>query len=111
VIFSTPTGGETDVGTGTNIRIQFSRDISAATLKNTVRVRYDEAETAARGVPATPAPEFSTQYRGANRVLEIQFPNPLEPFRTVVVELGDGIVGTDQQPLVPWRLSFVTGGR
>jgi hypothetical protein len=109
VVFSTPTHDETDVGLTTNIRIQFSRDINPATLKNNVRVKYDEAETTARGVAATPAPEFTTQYLPANRVLEIRFPNPLERFRTVQIDLTDGIQGTDQQPLVAWKLGFTTG--
>src|SRR5262245_10154292 len=44
VIFSTPTQEETDVLLATTIRIQFSRDIAAATLKNQIRIRYDENE-------------------------------------------------------------------
>ena len=40
-------------------------------------------------------------------MLEIRFTKPLERFRTVRIELTEGILGTDQQPLVPWTLSFV----
>jgi hypothetical protein len=110
VVFSTPTRDETDVQMSTNIRIQFSRDISPATLKNNLRIRYDEAETKARGELDTPIADFTTQYVPANRVLEIRFPKPLERFRTVHIELTEGVMGTDQQPLVPWTLSFITGG-
>ncbi len=35
--------------------------------------------------------------------------NPLERFRTVTVELRDGVVGTDKQALKPWKLTFQTG--
>jgi hypothetical protein len=110
VIFSAPTQGETDVLMSTNVRIQFSRDIDAATLKGHVRAGYLEAQTRERGEPATPTAEFTTQYNPANRVLEIRFTKPLERFRTLKVELTEGILGTDQQPLKPWTLSFDTGG-
>jgi hypothetical protein len=110
VVFSTPTYEEIDVQLSTNIRIQFSRDISAASLKNNVRIIYDEAEAKARSELDAPIADFTTQYVPANRVLEIRFAKPLERFRTVRIELTDGVLGTDQQPLVPWKLSFLTGG-
>ena len=53
---------------------------------------------------------LSFDHRLANRVLEIRFRTPLERFRTVKVELGEGILGTDKQPLKPWTLSFGLGG-
>ena len=46
----------------------------------------------------------------ASRVLELKFTKPLERFRTIHVELGEGILGTDKQPLKPWTLSFDVGG-
>jgi hypothetical protein len=110
VVFSTPTQEETDVVLSTNIRIQFSRDIAPATLKNQIRIAYDEQETQARGGIAPPAVEFTTQYIAAKRVLEIRLAKPLERFRTLQIELTNGILGTDQQPLVPWKLTFSTGG-
>lgn len=110
VIFSTPTEDETDVLQGTAVRIQFSRDIDPSTIKGHVRVRYLESQSVERGEPTTPAAEFTTQYAGGNRVLEIKFTKPLERFRTVIVELADGILGTDGQPLKPWKLTFSVGG-
>jgi hypothetical protein len=109
VVFSTPTADETDVAPATSIRIQFSRDINASTLKSHVTVKYDEAEAKARGEAEAPTAEFTTQYMPGNRVLEIRFAKPLEPFRLVQVQLGEGILGMDQQPLVPWTLTFRTG--
>ena len=50
------------------------------------------------------------QYTGATRVLEIKFTKPLERFRTLHIDLTDGILGTDKQPLKPWTLMFGLGG-
>ena len=63
-----------------------------------------------RGEPDTPPIELATQYNGPSRVLEIRFTKPLERFRTVKLELLEGIVGTDAQPLKPWTLTFSLGG-
>jgi hypothetical protein len=110
VVFSAPTQEETDVSMGTTVRIQFSRDIDTATLKNRIRAGYLGAETVERGEPVTPSAEFTFQYSAANRVLELKFAKPLERFRTVKVDLLEGILGTDTQPLKPWTLTFSLGG-
>ena len=110
VIFSAPTQDETDVSTGATVRIQFSRDIDPATLKNRVTVSYLTAQSVEKGEPATPVAEFTTDYASLNRVLELRFTGALERFRTVKVELAEGILGTDGQPLVPWTLTFGVGG-
>jgi hypothetical protein len=110
VIFSAPTDEETDVLQNTSVRVQFSRDIDPATLKARVRARYLGAQSAGRGQPATPTLELTTQYNGANRVLEIRFTKPPERFSTLKIDLLDGILGTDGQPLKPWTLTFSIGG-
>jgi hypothetical protein len=110
VVFSAPTEDETDVLLGTNVRIQFSRDIDQATLKGRIRVRYLDSQTVERGEPVTPTADFTFQYTGANRMLELRFAKPLERFRTVKVDLLEGIMGTDGQPLKPWTLTFALGG-
>ena len=110
VIFSAPTQDETDVSQGTTVRIQFSRDIDAATLKGRIKPHYLESQSVERGEPVTPPAEFTFQYSGANRVLEIKFAKPLERFRTLKVDLLEGILGTDGQPLKPWTLTFMIGG-
>jgi Bacterial Ig-like domain len=109
VVFSAPTQEETDVALRTSIRIQFSRDIKVSTLKGNIKVAYLESESVERGEPATPTAEFTTQYNAANRVLEVKFVKPLERFRTLRVELNDGVLGTDDQPLKPWSLTFLLG--
>jgi Bacterial Ig-like domain len=110
VVFSAPTDEETDVLQSTNVRIQFSRDLDQSTLRGRIRAHYLESQTVERGEPTTPAINFTTQYNSANRVLEIKFAKPLERFRTVIVDLLDGIMGTDGQPLKPWKLTFSLGG-
>jgi hypothetical protein len=112
VVFSAPTQDEIEVDVSTNVRIQFSRDIDAASFKGRVRVTYrSQAETGAAAVESTAeeAP-FTTQYQAGNRMLEIRLTRPLERFRTVQVELLEGIQGTDEQALPPWTLTFETGG-
>lgn len=110
VVFSAPTQDETDVLQGTSVRIQFSRDIDPATLKGHIRAAYLQSQTVERGEPVTPPAEFTTQYNGPNRVLELRFPKGLERFRTINIDLLEGIIGTDGQPLKPWTLTFSIGG-
>jgi Big-like domain-containing protein len=110
VVFSAPTGDETDVLTSTTVRIQFSRDLDQSTLKGRIKPHYQASQSAAPGEPVAPPLEFTFQYSAANRVLEIKFAKPLERFRTLKVDLVEGIVGTDGQPLKPWTLTFMLGG-
>jgi len=110
VVFSAPTNDETDVNTTINVRIQFSRDLDKATLKNHIQVQYVAAEIALRGEPDTPKIEFTTDYNPATRVVEIKFAKPLERFRTVKIDLTGDIHGTDEQPLKPYTLTFTLGG-
>jgi hypothetical protein len=110
VVFSAPTQDETDVLMTTTVRIQFSRDLDQATLKGRIKAHYLESQSAERGEPVTPAVDFTFQYAPANRVLELKFTKPLERFRTLKIDLLDGILGTDSQPLKAWTLSFSLGG-
>lgn len=110
VIFSAPTEGETDVALDTTVRIQFSRDMDPTTFAGQVRVRYLGQESAERGEAAPPPVQVSTSYDGGRRVLELRFSEPLQRFRTLEVELRDGITSIDGQPLVPWTLRFGLGG-
>jgi hypothetical protein len=110
VVFSAPTQDETDVSMTTTVRIQFSRDLDRSTLKGHIRAGYLESQSVERGEPTTPPADFTFQYSGANRVLEIRFTKPLERFRTLKIDLLEGILGTDAQPLKPWTLTFALGG-
>jgi hypothetical protein len=100
VVFSAPLGGETDVAVTTSVRIQFSRDIDPSTFRGHIRVQTGDGRTI----------EFTTQYLPGNRDLELKFAAPLDRFMAVVVELQEGILATDKQPLAPWTLKFQTGG-
>jgi hypothetical protein len=110
VVFSVPTEGDTDIPPDTNVRVQFSRDLDAGTIKGRVRVSYVGAESVERGEPQPPGIVTSVQYDPGTRVLAITFERPLDRFRTVTVQLLEGITGTDGAPLAPWTLTFSVGG-
>jgi hypothetical protein len=71
-----------------------------------VRVTYVDPG-AGTPLPDT-AVEIRTEYRAAARALEITPAEPLAPYRTVRVELSEGILGTDGLALAPWVLTFAT---
>ena len=54
--------------------------------------------------------EFAHTYDAATRAVEIQFTQLLERFRTVKIEVLDGIKTFDSAPVRPWTLTFVIGG-
>jgi hypothetical protein len=110
VRFSVPLEGETDVPLSTKVRIQFSRDIDPASFKGHVRISYLGDESVERGEPQPPTIGAEPRYDRGSRVLEIGFTTPLQRFRTMRVELLEGIVGTDGAPLQPWTLTFSLGG-
>lgn len=106
VIFSAPVSEETQVDQNTDVRIQFSRDMDGRSVRDRVRVSYVGPSP---GPPPAP-PQFTATYSEGNRGLVIRFAEPLEPFQTIKVELLEGIVALDGQPLGPWALRFSTGG-
>ena len=63
VVFSAPTQDETDVLLNSTVRIQFSRDIDASTLKGHVARAVPRIGDRERGEPTTPTAEFTTEYR------------------------------------------------
>lgn len=110
VVFSAPTSNELDVSPTTTVRVQFSRDMSADSFKGNVRVRYLSRESAERGEVQPPPLAVAITYDAGRRVVELKFADPLERFRTVEVELGEGILAADDRPLTPWTLRFTVGG-
>lgn len=107
VAFSAPIQNDTDIETTSTVRIQFSRDMAADSFRDRVRIGYLGGQA---GDAPTP-PVFTTRYRDEGRVLEIVFDQPLERFRTVRVELLEGIESLDGVPLAPWALTFSVGAR
>jgi hypothetical protein len=110
VLFSAPTQGETDVRLDERIRLQLSRDLDPASLKDHVRITYSAAESKDRAEAEPPFIAFATNYTKENRALEIRPLQPLERFRAVKVEFLEGVKGTDGGPMKPFVLSFTTGG-
>ena len=106
IVFSSPTDGETDVIATGAIRIQFSRGLSEPSLAGHVRVSYVGGPAAATdaGLP------FTTTYDAANRAIVLKMAQPLAAFRTVKVEILDGMKGFDGGPVTPWTISFSVGG-
>lgn len=104
VAFSIPVAGETDVSPDTNVRIQFTRDMTPESFKGRIGISYVDRN----GEGQVPTP--SATYRRENRVLEIIFGVPFERFRTVKIDLREGITATDGAPLTPWSLTFSIGG-
>jgi hypothetical protein len=104
VIFSAPIQDDTDISPTATVRIQFSRDMKASSFADHVRASYFGAAPDAPEVPA-----FRTAYRDDARVLEITFEQPLERFRTVRIDLLDGIESFDGVAMKPWSLTFSVG--
>jgi hypothetical protein len=108
VVFSAPTSGDTDVDRGAPIRIQFSRDMDGKTFRDRVRLAYVGPPPA--GSSDAP-PTFTARYVEGNRALEIRPSAPLDRYRTLKVDLLEGILSNvDNQPLAPLSLTFTTGG-
>lgn len=108
--FSAPIEGEVEVRLDARIRLQFSRDVEPASLRERIRLTYSPADSAERGEPQPPAVDFTFSYDKAMRALEITARSPLERFRRVKLELLEGIIGIDGSVLKPWTLNFTTGG-
>jgi hypothetical protein len=104
IVFNSPTDGETEVSPSASIRVQFSKGLTEASLVGRVRASYLGAPAGVEG------PTLKTTYDGANRAIEIKFDKPLEPLRTVKLEILEGITAFDSGPLAPWSLTFTVGG-
>jgi hypothetical protein len=107
VVFSSPTDGDIDVPAASPIRIQFSRGIDPASLMDRIRVTYVGGN--ASGDPPEALP-FTFNYDPGPRSVEIRLTTPPERFRTIRVELLDGIRTFDGAPVQPWLLMFSVGG-
>jgi hypothetical protein len=105
VIFSAPIADETDVAPTVVVRVQFSWDMVAKSFHDHIRIRYTGKTS-----PSVPPPPFTVTYQDATRGLEIRFKQPLEPQQRVTIDLMEGILAAGGGALVPWTLSFTTGG-
>jgi len=110
ILFTAPAEGEADVRSTERIRMQLSRDLDPATLKDHVRLTYSAADSKERGEAQPPSIAFTTNYTKENRALEIRPAEPLARFRHVKMEILEGVKGTDGGPMKPFTLTFTTGG-
>lgn len=103
VVFSSPTPNESDVPSGTTVRLQFSRGVNPATLTGNIRAFYAGAAPDAAPIP------ILQSYDAASRAIVIRFPQPLERFSAVRIELLGGLKAFDGGAFAPWTLSFTIG--
>ncbi len=108
VVFSSPTEGETGVSPNAAIRIQFSRGLDEASLPGHIRVSYVGGPVAPQATAAEPA--YTLSYDAATRAVELRLPEPMPLFRTIRVEVLEGLEGFDGAPVTPWTLTFSVGG-
>ena len=105
VVFSSPTDGETGVSRAGPIRIQFSRGLDPATLDAHVLIRY------AGSAADAPAIDSRVVYDAGNHAIEIRLANPLDAFKTVQIQIVDGVKMFDGAALTPWSVMFAVGDR
>jgi Bacterial Ig-like domain len=103
VVFSSPTDGETNVSGSAAIRVQFSRGVDPPTLNGRFRLSYvgGEAPSGAVDVEAT--------YDIGTHAVVLKLSKPLVAFRTVKIELLDGVKTFDGAPIKPWSVTFSVG--
>jgi hypothetical protein len=103
IVFSSPTDGETGVSPSGPIRVQFSRGVDPPTLNSRFRISY------VGGQPPSGTVDVQAAYdAGSNSVL-LKLSRPLEAFRTVKIELLDGVKTFDGAPIKPWSVTFSVG--
>ena len=108
VVFSSPYEGEAEVPAGTSVRLQFSRGLDPTTIAGQLRVSY--AGPAPPGGPQPSPLEFEHAYDAGTRAVELKFTQPLDRFRTVQVEVLDGLKTFNGASVKPWTMTFVVGG-
>jgi hypothetical protein len=103
VVFSSPTDGETGVSASSPIRVQFSRGIDPPTLNNRFRLTYVGGEAPGGTV------DLQAVYDVGSHAVVLKLSKPLEAFRTVKIELLDGVKTFDGAPIKPWSVTFSLG--
>lgn len=105
VVFSSPYEGEVDVPVTSSIRIQFSRGLDPKSIDGQIRASY------VGGAPEGAGPlEFQHAYDAGTRAIELKFTQPFERFRTLRIELLEGLKAFDGAPVQPWTMTFSAGG-
>ena len=104
VVFSSPTEGETNVSPSAPIRVQFSRGIDPPTLNGRFRLTYVGGSAPAETV------DVQATYDVGTHAVVLKFSRALEAFRTVKLELLEGVKTFDGAPIKPWGVTFSLGG-
>lgn len=107
VVFSSPTEGDVDVALDAPIRIQFSRGLNPATINGRIRIGY---LTSPREVGQPTAIDAQSSYDAGTRAIQIKFVRPLDRYRTLKVEILDGMKTFDGADVKSWAVTFSTGG-
>jgi hypothetical protein len=110
ILFTAPSEGEADVRLTERIRMQLSRDLNPETLTDRIRITYSSKDSSDRGEPQAPSIPYTFNYTKENRALEIRPTEPFERFRLVTLEILPGVKGTDGGDMMPFKLTFTTGG-
>ena len=103
IVFSSPTDGETNVSVAAPIRVQFSRGVDPPTLNGHFRFSY------VGGAPPEGTMDVQATYDVGTHAVVLRLSKPLEPFRTVKLELLDGVKTFDGAPIKPWSVTFSIG--
>jgi hypothetical protein len=103
IVFSSPTNGETSVSGNAPIRVQFSRGIDPPTLNGRFRFSY------VGGTPPEGTVDVQATYDVGSHAVVLRLSKPLEAFRTVKLELLDGVKTFDGAPIKPWSITFSVG--
>ena len=107
VVFTSPYEGEVDVPVKTSVRLQFSRGIDPKTIPGQILVSYvGVAPTAAAEAPTV---QFAPTYDPGTRAIELKFTQALDAFRTVRIDLLDGLKTADGAPVKSFTMSFSVG--
>jgi hypothetical protein len=105
VVFSSPYEGETDVPVTSSVRIQFSRGIDPKSIDGQIRASY------VGGAPeGAPPLEFQHSYDVGTRAIVLKFAQPFDRFRTLRIELLEGLKAFDGAPVKPLAITFSAGG-
>ena len=108
ILFTAPLEGDVDVPRNTTVRIQFSLDMDPESFEGQIRIYYKNVDQINSSVSNEPT--FEVEYLRRNRVVQIRFVEELERFRSVNVELLNGITSSNGISLAPLTFSFFVGG-
>jgi hypothetical protein len=104
IVFSSPTDAETGVSPSAPIRVQFSRGVEPSTLNGRFRISYVGGQAPSGTV------DVQAAYDAGSNSVVLKLSKPLEAFRTVKIELLDGVKTFDGAPIKPWTVTFSVGG-